>query len=138
MEANNQIFMLLKGFSFVAMVIGIFGILNNFIVSMLSRKRNFAMMRSVGMSKSQTVKILSVEAICSGLVGGIAGVISGIAFLIITGFILKAMDLPVGIHYSIDMMIIGIISGSIISLLSNLIPSIKTSKMNIIEAIKYE
>ena len=138
MEANNQIFMLLKGFSFVAMVIGIFGILNNFIVSMLSRKRNFAMMRSVGMSKSQTIKMLSVEAICSGLVGGVAGVISGIAFLIITGFILKAMDLPVGIHYSIDMMIIGVISGSIISLFSNLIPSIKTSKMNIIEAIKYE
>ncbi len=138
MEANNQIFMLLKGFSFVAMVIGIFGILNNFIVSMLSRKRNFAMMRSVGMSKSQTIKMLSVEAICSGLVGGIAGVISGVAFLIITGFILKTMDLPVGIHYSMDMMIIGVISGSVISLLSNLIPSFKTSKMNIIEAIKYE
>lgn len=138
MEANNQIFMLLKGFSFVAMVIGIFGILNNFIVSMLSRKRNFAMMRSVGMSKSQTIKILSVEAICSGLVGGIAGVISGVAFLIITGFILKTMDLPVGIHYSMDMMIIGMLSGSVISLLSNLIPSFKTSKMNIIEAIKYE
>jgi putative ABC transport system permease protein len=138
MEANEQIFMLLRGFSFVAMIIGIFGILNNFIVSMLSRKRNFAMMRSVGMSKVQTIKMLSIEAICSGLVGGIAGVISGVAFLIITGFILKAMDMPVGIHYPLNMLIIGVISGSVISLLSNLLPSFKTSKMNIIEAIKYE
>ena len=90
------------------------------------------------MSKVQTIKMLSIEAICSGLVGGIAGVISGVAFLIITGFILKAMDMPVGIHYPLNMLIIGVISGSVISLLSNLLPSFKTSKMNIIEAIKYE
>lgn len=138
MEANEQIFMLLRGFSFVAMVIGIFGILNNFIVSMLSRKRNFAMMRSVGMSKAQTIQMLAIEAICSGLVGGVAGVISGIAFLIITGFILISMDMPVGIHYPLNMMLIGVLSGSVISLLSNLLPAIKTSNMNIIEAIKYE
>ncbi len=137
-QANAQIFMLLTGFSIVAMVIGIFGIFNNFVVSMMSRRRQFAMMRSVGLSKSQMLKMLFTEAFSSGLTGGLVGVITGYVMVISVGLVLVSMDLPVAMHFNGPMFFNAFISGGIISVLANLLPAFKTSKMNIIEAIKYE
>jgi putative ABC transport system permease protein len=137
-QANAQIFMLLTGFSAVAMVIGIFGIFNNFLVSMMGRRRQFAMMRSVGLSKSQMIKMLFTEAFSSGLTGGLVGVMTGYVMVISVGLVLVSMDLPIAMHFNTNMFLMAFISGGIISVLANLLPAFKTSKMNIIEAIKYE
>lgn len=138
MESNAQIFVLLKGFSVMTMIIGIFGVLNNFIVSFLSRRRSFAVMRSVGMSKNQTMKMLFIEAFTGGLIGGTVGAFGGFFFVLLLPFILTAMDLPIQMHYVPSMFMNGAISGVIITVVSSVSPSLKSRKLNIIDAIKYE
>ncbi|OCL25362.1 hypothetical protein U472_13505 [Orenia metallireducens] len=138
MESNNQLFIILKGFSFIAMIIGVFGIFNNFVVSFISRKRSLAVFRSIGMSKRQIIKMILIETMTGGLIGGLVGVFGGVMFIEIIKFVLKAMTIPIKMHYSISMFITAVVAGSVISVIASISPALRSSKLNIIEAIKYE
>jgi putative ABC transport system permease protein len=129
---------LLKGFSVITMIIGIFGVFNNFMVEFISRKRTLAIFRSVGMSKFQTVKMILIEAVTGGLIGGIVGCFGGGLFIKMMELVLQALNLAMPMHYSLQMFVIAIISGIIVSVLSAIIPTLKSTKLNIVEAIKYE
>ncbi len=137
-EQNDQMFRLLEGFSVVIMLIGTFGIFNNFVVSYISRKRSLAIYRSVGMSKNQVFKMLNIEALSCGIVGGLTGAVGGVLFIIISNYIMKAMFMPVSVEFSSSLLISAIFMGIIVSVLSALIPSLRSKKLSIIEAIKYE
>jgi putative ABC transport system permease protein len=137
-ESNAMLFALLQGFSLIAMGIGIFGILNNFVVSLLSRQRHVAIMRSVGMSKRQTRQMLSIEALMSGFIGGAFAVIGSLFLIAQVGVLLKLINLPIPLHYSPPLFIIGFIAAGVISLISNYLPALRSSKMSIVQAIKFE
>ena len=99
-ESNKAMFSIFRIFSIMAMVIGVFGILNNFAISFMERKRSLAMFRSMGMSKGQTIKMIFIEALSGGIVGGSVGVFSGVVNISIVPYVMRAIDLPIPIHYS--------------------------------------
>ncbi|SES98661.1 putative ABC transport system permease protein [Natronincola peptidivorans] len=137
-ESNNQIFLILKAFSVLAMLIGIFGVFNNYMISFIERKRSIAILRSVGLSKKQTLKMILVESLTGGLIGGVVGIIGGTLMLSSIPYVMKAIQIPIGIHYAKSFFINAVIGGIIIAVLASVSPASKTSKLNIIEAIKYE
>jgi putative ABC transport system permease protein len=137
-ESNNQLFGLLTGFSIITMVIGVFGILNNFIVSFISRKRSLAIYRSIGMSKKQLFKMLLIESFICGLIGGFTGLLGGILFINNAEVVTYAMSLPIEMFPSLKYMIIAIVSGVVVSTLASISPVLKYSKHSIVESIKYE
>ncbi|WP_169832990.1 ABC transporter permease [Geosporobacter ferrireducens] len=137
-KSNGQLFIILNGFSIMAMVIGIFGILNNFIISFIERKRFLAIFRSIGMSKGQMIKMIFIEALTGGLIGGIVGVFAGIAMISIIPYVMRAMDTPIPMHYSFTLFLYALWAGMSITVIASISPSLKSSKLNIVEAIKYE
>lgn len=137
-ESNNQLFIILKAFSVLAMLIGIFGIFNNYMISFIERKRSIAILRSIGISKKQTIKMVLVESLTGGFIGGIVGVFAGLLMLTSVPYVMKAIKVPMRIHYAKSFFINGVIGGIIIAVLASVSPASKTSKLNIIEAIKYE
>ncbi|QVK17502.1 ABC transporter permease [Mycoplasmatota bacterium] len=137
-DSNRRTFVLLSGFSVITLIIGIFGVFNNLIVSLLSRKRSLAIYRSVGMSKKQVMKMLMIESLGSGMIAGITGLCAGILYIYISSYIMEVFMLPIQMDYSIELLVFAFLGGILVSILSAIIPSIKSSKLNIIEAIKYE
>ncbi|MCX7711019.1 MAG: ABC transporter permease [Clostridia bacterium] len=137
-EMNSQVFNTMKGFSLMALLIGTFGIFNNFIISFIERKRSFAVLKSIGMSKRQIIKMMFIESLSGGVIGGAIGVLAGILTISVVPHIMKAMDQPIPIHYTIESMILAFILGTVITLLASISPATRSSKLNIIEAIKYE
>lgn len=137
-ESNASLFNVFKIFSVMAMVIGVFGVLNNFAISFIERKRSLAMLRSTGMSKPQTIKMIFIEALSGGLVGGTVGALTGVISISIMPYILRAIDLPITMHYSAPLIISSILGGAVVTLVASISPALKSSKLNIIEAIKYE
>lgn len=137
-EMNSQVFNTMKGFSIMALLIGTFGIFNNFIISFIERKRSFAVLKSIGMSKRQIVKMMFIEALSGGIVGGAIGVLAGILTISVVPYIMKAMDQSIPISYTIESFILAFILGIIITLLASISPAARSSKLNIIESIKYE
>lgn len=134
----NQMLMIIKIFPVVSLVIGAFGVLNNFIISFMERKRQLAVLASVGMSKVQTIKMLFIEAFSAGIIGGIMGIFGGLISTYIMPFVLKSANFPMPVHYESQIFITCLILGMLITLISSIIPALKSSKLNIIESIKYE
>ncbi len=138
LESNQQLFAVLQGFSYMAMIIGIIGIINNFFIGFIERKRSLALLRSAGMSKGQTVSMVFLEALSGGIVGAISGLITGLLMLAIIPQLLLDMDLPVVVIISKITFVQFLAGGIIVTLLASVSPALKSSKLNIIEAIKYE
>lgn len=135
---NNQIFTILGSFSFLSMVIGILGVINNIILSCIERKRAIATLRLVGMQKFQVVKMLFIESVTSGITGSLFGIATGLLMVVYVGHIMKAISIPVDIYLSPSQLITFMLSGILITLTASISPAIKFSRYSIIESIKYE
>ena len=134
-----MLFTLLRGISFLAMLIGSIGIINNFMVSFISRRKLIASLRSLGLSKKGTVSLFVVESLTSGIIGSIIGVIFGILFFTFMKYVLSAILItPEIVSYSIKEMIFVFVSGIILSVFAALLPALHISKQNIVKEIKYE
>lgn len=137
-ENNASFFRVMRGFSLLALVIGIFGVFNNLIISFLERQRALAVLRSVGMSKNQALKMFLIEALTGGLIGGIVGALCGYLLISISPMILKAVAGKFPIHQSLSLYLSSILAGILITVTASTSPALKSSKLDIVSAIKYE
>jgi putative ABC transport system permease protein len=137
-ESNEEFFAVLEGFSLVALIIGIVGIVNNFIIGFLERRRSFALYRSVGMSKVQLIRMIFIEALSGGIVGALAGIIAGGVLLLIVPHLMRAMNMPMKLFFRGITGLQFFLGGIIITLVASVSPALKSSKLNIIRSIKYE
>jgi len=138
MQRNNQIFTILGSVSFLSIVIGIVGVINNIILSYIERRRFIATLRLIGMQKFQVVKMLIVESIISGIIGSLFGIATGLLLVVYVGDIMKGISIPVDIYLSPSQLIISMLIGILITLTASISPAIKSSKYSIVESIKYE
>lgn len=139
MEINGQLFMVMKAFSVLSMIIGIFGVFNNYMISFIERRRSIAVLRSVGISKKQTLKMLFIESLTGGFIGGIIGILGAVLMLSLMPHVFRGINMPeMPMHYSGMMLLNSALGGIIIAVCASISPALKTSKLNIIDAIKYE
>ncbi len=136
--ANASIFGAMEAFSYLATIIGIFGIINNYIVSFIERRRSLAMYRSVGMSRRQIVGMMTVESATCGIIGGIMGVTAGLMMVRTIPYVMEAMDFAMPIHLNPTLIIVSFLLGAVITLVASVSPIRKTSRLNLVEALKYE
>ena len=74
MEKMNNFMLALAG---ITLVVGLFGVVNTMMASVHERIKDIGIMRAVGASRSQIVKIFVYEAIIIGVIGGILGYAAG-------------------------------------------------------------
>lgn len=132
------LFGILKGFSVVLLVIGIFGVMNNLIINFIQQRRAIAMFRSVGMSKIQLRKIAFIEAITAGIFGGVLGIVTTLLELVLVSKVLKNLFGVVPIEYPPLLFIGAFVIGITVTLIGSIVPGIKGQKLKIIEALKFE
>lgn len=137
-QTNAQIFNVMNAFSVITVLIGIFGVLNNLLISFIERKRYLAVYRSVGMSKSQIVKMIFIESLTGGLIGGIVGVIAGLIMITVMEHMLTQVIATIPMHLSAFMLTVSAAIGVAIMVAASISPAMKSSRLNIIESIKYE
>jgi len=124
----------------MALVICVFGVFNNLIISFIDRKRSLAIMRSVGMNKRQTLKMIFIEAFTGGLIGGLIGIIIGLLLVMNVEKVIEALGGSIKdfIQISWISLAASMAAGVVITIAASVGPALKSSKLNIIEAVKYE
>lgn len=137
-ESNAALMSMISIFAILAMVIGVVGVVNNLMISFIERKQNIAMMRSVGMSKAQVLKMIFIEGLGSGVIGGICGLVGGVLVTEIMNYVLQALDQVITMKIVPGLFLGYFIGGMLITVIGSIIPARGSSKLNIIEAIKYE
>jgi putative ABC transport system permease protein len=139
LSENSRVFMILRFFSAITAAAGTFGILNNMIISFMERKRTLAVLRSLGMTRLKVIKMLLIEGLAAGLLGGAAGV--GTGFLLLSNtvpYVIKAIGSETRIIYSVPVMLYCFLGAVTISVLASIGPMLRAGKMNLISTIQYE
>ena len=135
-EGNKQIKLLSFVFlsiSIIALCVGGVGIMNVILASISERIREIGVRKSVGARNIDIFVQFLIETIVLALIGGLLGVGLGLGFAELIG---KLSGLRIVVpSYSIALSV-GV--SSLVGLVSGLYPSFKASRLNPIDALRYE
>lgn len=137
-QSSAELFFLLRSFSVLAMALGSIGVFNNFLISFIDRRRSFALLRSIGMSRTQNTLMLVLESLSIGFIGTLSGLGVGGVLLTTIPILLEAFNVWVLLQFSSILALLMLAAGVAICLLGSVGPTIRTRKLNLIEALKYE
>jgi putative ABC transport system permease protein len=135
----DQAFRMFDVLTLVSIVVGSLGVVNTLTMSVIERTREIGMLRAIGTTRGQIVRMVLAEAGLMGAIGGIVGLVTGIVLARIlfigmttmSGYQLTFMLPPAAIYISM-------IAALIVSQLAAIPPSIRAARVQILEAIHYE
>lgn len=117
----------------ISLLVGGIGVMNIMLVSVTERTSEIGLKKAIGARKSVILTQFLTEAAVLTSMGGIIGVIAGIAM---AQAISKMAQVPVGI--SIPAIIGSVIFSTVIGVIFGFVPSIKASNLNPIDALRHE
>ncbi len=128
----------LTAVALISMVVSAIMIIIVMYISVLERTQEIGILRSIGARKKDILKMFITEASMLGLIGGILGV--GISYLIaiITNIVSMIAANAYFISYNPLYYLLGLLVSVIVSTLAGIAPSNKASKLDPVEALRYE
>ncbi|WP_047983596.1 ABC transporter permease [Ornithinibacillus californiensis] len=122
----------------LGMIVGILGISNNLMVSFNQRKKEYAVLYSVCMSKMQIVKMVFVETLITFIAVIIIGLLGGLALNLLLTKLLHAVGMVTEFRFTFELY--GILCGvvAILLIVSTLSLVRKVFQLNIMKELRYE
>lgn len=117
----------------ISLLVGGIGVMNIMMVSVTERTREIGLKKAIGARRSRILWQFLTEAAVLTCLGGILGVVSGIG---LAQMMSKVMQTPVAI--SIPACIIAVVFSMAIGIVFGMVPAVKASKLNPIEALRRE
>lgn len=135
-RANNVskiMTILLGSIASISLIVGGIGIMNTMLASLAERTREIGIIRSVGATGSDIMWQFLIESLLLTLIGGVIGLILGILgskiFSNLTGW---------SAYISFELMVLAFVFSATVGIFFGLYPARKASKLNPIEALRYE
>tara|TARA_Y100000310_G_scaffold336868_1_gene422505 strand:- start:1283 stop:2470 length:1188 start_codon:yes stop_codon:yes gene_type:complete len=130
---------ILVGIAGISLLVGGIGIMNSMFTSVLERTKQIGLLKAVGASQKHILTIFIIEAGLIGLVGGVLGVILGNIFALTVGLIASLLGFGfLSISVLWDVVLFSLVFAFVVGLLSGVYPAYKASKLQPVEALRYE
>ncbi len=104
-------------------------------MSVRERTREVAVLRTLGFTRGNILKLLLSESIAIALIGGTAGVLLGT--LVMRAISRPGIGMPVSIHMTTSTAAVVMAVAAFVGLISALIPSYRASNLGIVDALRY-
>ena len=128
----------LSSFSFLSLIVSCIMMIIVFSINVLERTKEIGILRALGFRKKDIKQIFKTEAILIGFFTGIFScIISSIISNLINSITNSKFNISI-VNINFKYMIFGIILSILVCIIGNIIPSKKASKLNIIDALRYE
>ena len=135
----DQAFSMFDVTALISIVVGSLGVVNTLTMSVIERTQEIGMLRAIGMTRSQIVRMVLAEAGLMGVIGGVLGVGTGVVLARIlfigmttmSGYQLTFVLPPEGV-------LISLLAAIAISQLAAIFPSRRAANVKILEAVHYE
>jgi len=130
----------LIGIAAISLLVGGIGITNTMYTAVLERTKEIGIMKAIGARNSDVLLIFLIESGTLGLIGGGLGVLIGYGISSMVTVALKSVMLDTYIQtFFPPWLIFGALGFSfIVGTLSGTLPAIQASKMNPVDALRYE
>jgi putative ABC transport system permease protein len=129
-----------KAVEVAALLVGLLGLLNTLLISVMERIRELGTLRAVGMSSRQLFSMILQEALFQGAFGAIVSAMLGVwlAYFWINYNLSFVMGWIVHFHFPWRSIFTTILTGLGVALIAGVYPARKAAKMPIVEALDYE
>lgn len=132
-EITSIAYLLLVGIASISLLVGGIGVMNIMLVSVTERTREIGLKKALGAKRKVILSQFLTEAVVLTGMGGVIGVVTGIA-------IAKTIGLFAGltIVISVPVILLAVGFSMFVGIIFGLIPSVKASKLDPIDALRYE
>jgi putative ABC transport system permease protein len=138
---NNDVVRLLRamawGVSIIALVMGLFVILNTLLISVTERTREFGVLSAVGWGAERILATIVLEGLVLTMAGSAAGMVLGSGGLMwlarataLRGFVEPHLDIGLAAEVCIVTVLLGVVGSAY--------PAWRAVRLNPVEALKYE
>ena len=120
----------------ISLVVGGIGIMNIMLVSVTERTREIGVRMAVGARRTDILLQFLVEALVISLVGGGLGLLLGAMFADVMEKVLKQMNFQTAINATV--ITASLATATIVGVVSGIYPAFKASRLDPVEALRYE
>ncbi|MDO4687051.1 MAG: FtsX-like permease family protein [Corynebacterium sp.] len=138
-EALSFVNYFLWAFAGIALLVGTFIISNTFSMIVAQRNREFALLRSIGISQKQITTSVIFEAIIVGVIGSILGIFAGVGLVKVVTSVMEAQGVGLpneGITLDTNSILIPLAVGIIITVLSAWAPARRAGSIRPVQAMR--
>lgn len=130
----------LNFFSVVSLFVGSFLIYNAFAMTVVERTREIGMLRAVGTTQRQIIKIVLTEALLLGVVGSVAGV--GFGLLLARGLVISmgnfAGQTINEVSSTPQSMLTSVLVGVVVTLVAATVPALQAARISPLQALRVQ
>ena len=130
----NQLLGLIYGLLMLSVIISIVGIIITLLLSVFERQRELALLRAVGMTRTQVRTTVRWESVITSLLGAVLGIILGIGLGWVIVFALKDQGLT-SFKLPVVPTIVIMVMSFIVGLLAAVYPAWRATRVNILDAL---
>lgn len=132
-ELSSTLTTVLVGVAAISLLVGGIGIMNIMLVSVTERTKEIGIRKSLGGKRRDILMQFVIEAATTSALGGVLGIIFGCAMAVLAGNLLG-----VSIAISANAIIIAFSVSVAIGIIFGYFPAAKASKLNPIDALRYD
>jgi putative ABC transport system permease protein len=135
-EALGRVFGVFDALAIIAVLVAALGIVNTLTMGVVERIREIGVLRAIGMSRRQVMRMVVVEATILGIVGVVLGAIAGLA----AGALLLQLGGGFGHPGGLPWLSIGIaaVLGLVLPAFAAIYPARMASRVSIVEALHFD
>ncbi|PIX27050.1 MAG: hypothetical protein COZ67_04390 [Chloroflexi bacterium CG_4_8_14_3_um_filter_45_15] len=130
LEKINRFLLALAG---ITLAVGCFGVVNTMMTSVHERIKDIGIMKAVGASRNQIVKIFLYEAIIIGVAGGFLGYVAGTLLAYIVGPLIFG---GVAVSYVPQYFLPSLVLATFVAIIATVYPAFRASKIKVADSFR--
>jgi putative ABC transport system permease protein len=137
-EAMDESFAYTRAIEAAALGVGLLGLLSTLLMSLMERVRELGMLRAIGMSRLQLARMILVEAVLLGVIGGAvaAGLGAYVAHLWVVSSLATSLGWFITVHVPWMAVTTTLLAGLVVGVLAGLVSSRRAARIEIREALE--
>jgi putative ABC transport system permease protein len=130
MERMNRFMYALGG---ITLAVGLFGVINTMMSSVNERIKDIGIMRAVGASRNQIMRVFIYEAVIMGIVGGILGYLVGTLLAYVIGPIVFE---GANINFVLKYLPLSLALAILVSVIATLYPALRAARVRVADSFR--
>lgn len=135
---TNALSYFLVAIAAISLLVGGIGIMNIMLVSVAERTREIGLRKAVGADNGDIMSQFLVEAIAITMLGGSFGIVGGVVVAFLIAMIARLLGYEWAFIVSLFSIMLALGVSSVIGLIFGLYPARRASKLEPVEALRYE
>ena len=135
----DQAFSMFDVMALLSIVVGSLGVINTLTMSVIERTREIGMLRAIGTTRWQIVRMVLAEAMLMGVIGGVLGLVTGV---VLARILFIGMTTMSGYRLTFilppESVVTSVVIALIVSQVAAIAPAVRAARTRILEAVHYE